>query len=354
MNSSRISSLNGIRGFAILLVLLSHASNAGVSINPALNFSGAGRYGVFLFFVLSAFLLTRQFLEKNKNESLKPMLSHYFLRRFIRIYPLFFLSLCIYYILTEYGIDAIVITSDILIDSLLLKDGRAVFWTIPVEFQYYFILPVVALLLRNTDNLIYVLVSTVLFIAIWWHYFPPEYVINVIPFLPIFLLGSVTAYISQRITSINTNKKIADYYLFKLIGLFSFIAFFALVPQFYNLIFSTSVSHTEHHTKFLLFSILSCGLIISVTHSNNLLTKLMNSTFMGFMGKISFSAYLLHKIVLYFVASYSFRSEIKWFLFMTITITLAHISYKYFELPLTKIHNIRTLLNKFNRIYSKT
>ena len=51
-------SLDGVRGIAILFVLLSHLSNEGYRI---FNFSGKGVYGVYLFFVLSAFLLSYPF-----------------------------------------------------------------------------------------------------------------------------------------------------------------------------------------------------------------------------------------------------------------------------------------------------
>jgi peptidoglycan/LPS O-acetylase OafA/YrhL len=53
-----IKLLTGVRGFAVLLVLCSHAGHSNYYLHSAFDFSGAGRYGVFLFFVLSAFLLT--------------------------------------------------------------------------------------------------------------------------------------------------------------------------------------------------------------------------------------------------------------------------------------------------------
>jgi hypothetical protein len=48
--------LDGIRGTAILMVSASHFSNL-----RDLPFSGAGQFGVWLFFVLSAFLLSSHF-----------------------------------------------------------------------------------------------------------------------------------------------------------------------------------------------------------------------------------------------------------------------------------------------------
>ena len=44
--------LDGLRGLAVLLVVLSHASLHNVYLFPGLDFSGMGKPGVFLFFVL--------------------------------------------------------------------------------------------------------------------------------------------------------------------------------------------------------------------------------------------------------------------------------------------------------------
>ena len=54
--------LDGLRGVAVLLVILSHASLHKVYLFPGLDFSGMGKPGVFLFFVLSAYLLDRQII----------------------------------------------------------------------------------------------------------------------------------------------------------------------------------------------------------------------------------------------------------------------------------------------------
>src|SRR6218665_2303652 len=62
MPLNRQSSLDGIRGTAALIVLLSHTSLAGQTLAPWLNFGGTGHVGVYLFFVLSAYLVTLSFI----------------------------------------------------------------------------------------------------------------------------------------------------------------------------------------------------------------------------------------------------------------------------------------------------
>jgi peptidoglycan/LPS O-acetylase OafA/YrhL len=60
---SRIPALDGLRGIAILLVLLGHSSLCGMYLFPGLDLSHLGTYGVYLFFVLSAYLLDYQIIK---------------------------------------------------------------------------------------------------------------------------------------------------------------------------------------------------------------------------------------------------------------------------------------------------
>lgn len=123
-------------------MLLSHSGNAKIFLHESLDFHGIGKTGVYLFFVLSAYLLDRQIaLALMTNSSNIYYWKNYFLRRFLRIYPLFFISLIIHWLFTVFGIKTVIDNlSDIPLHLLLLK-GESVFWSIPVEFKYYFLSP---------------------------------------------------------------------------------------------------------------------------------------------------------------------------------------------------------------------
>src|SRR5690606_3191773 len=56
-----VDALDGLRGLAVLIVMASHWSNAGVDLLPW-SMAGTGKSGVYLFYVLSAFLLARLML----------------------------------------------------------------------------------------------------------------------------------------------------------------------------------------------------------------------------------------------------------------------------------------------------
>lgn len=88
--SQPLAFLDGIRGWAILMVVASHV----VYVNPAsskiVNFIGgmlgAGAVGVPVFFALSGYLISLPFWKrKARNESVLP--KGYYLRRFWKIYP---------------------------------------------------------------------------------------------------------------------------------------------------------------------------------------------------------------------------------------------------------------------------
>lgn len=91
---STIAALDGLRGVAILAVLAhqlcidGYAANRGIQL--ALLPFQAGWFGVQLFFVLSGFLITGILLE---TRSVENYWSSFFLRRVLRIFPLYYLLL---------------------------------------------------------------------------------------------------------------------------------------------------------------------------------------------------------------------------------------------------------------------
>src|SRR3954465_1021092 len=92
----RLPALDGLRGLAVLLVLLDHASDARIRLFEAANMNRAGKYGVYLFFVLSAFLLTHLLLLRPAAELARARTwLNYALRRFLRIFPLYALVLVV-------------------------------------------------------------------------------------------------------------------------------------------------------------------------------------------------------------------------------------------------------------------
>lgn len=90
--AAHVHVLDGLRGLAVLIVIGSHLSNAGWLPFP--NLSGIGKSGVYLFFVLSAYLLTRAILGRSARELASARYwANYALRRILRIWPLYLVIL---------------------------------------------------------------------------------------------------------------------------------------------------------------------------------------------------------------------------------------------------------------------
>ncbi len=88
--------LNGLRFFAALLVFMQHSTMFKKGLSPSLNFfsdplfNGIGGYGVKFFFVLSGFLIT--YLLSHEIKATGDLdIKKFYVRRALRIWPLYFL-----------------------------------------------------------------------------------------------------------------------------------------------------------------------------------------------------------------------------------------------------------------------
>lgn len=139
---SRIPELDGIRGIAILLVLMVHfAWNRQLPRNVSLVFY-FGWIGVDLFFVLSGFLITRILLSTRGQEN---FFFNFYWNRTMRIFPLYYLCLILSAVFQP---EAKQILYWLFLGNLLNATGNATlslnhFWSLAIEEQFYWIWPVV-------------------------------------------------------------------------------------------------------------------------------------------------------------------------------------------------------------------
>lgn len=88
--------LDGWRSIAIMMVLLHHVPPLNI---PALSvLQENGRYGVALFFVISGFLIS-SLLMREKEKSGTVSLKNFYVRRALRLYPLYYAALIVEFIL---------------------------------------------------------------------------------------------------------------------------------------------------------------------------------------------------------------------------------------------------------------
>ena len=331
--------LDGLRGIAVLLVLLSHSSNANIFFHEFINFQKIGKVGVYLFFVLSAYLLDRQIaLAFMTEKSSKGYWKNYFLRRFLRIYPLFVIALILHGLLTFVGINTVI---DRVIDvplHMILVKGESIFWSIPVEFKYYFISPLIMwfchkFLKRSKVKLLFVFLIVLLSsITIELIFHLP--LVSTFRYFPIFLVGTFISVFELLYK--DEIKQFASPRIYSFIGFIAFSAIIITIPFYFEKIFGFKVNF--HSSKYYLPYALIWGLIlVSVKYGKGIINKLLELKFLRFIGSISFSMYLFHMLFLRFVKNSEIPSYLQVYVFFILTIIFSSISFLLVERPLSKI-----------------
>jgi len=341
--NGEIKSLTGLRGLAIIFVLLSHANKAGFLLFNEFDFSGGGRYGVFIFFILSSFLLTKQFLALGEGISFKAYFPRYLMRRFLRIYPLFVSTLLVYYVFHVFGHTIWEFDEWDLLRNILLLEGTGVFWVIPVEFQYYFCIPVIsALLVKYYDNFVEVIVFSIAFIILYSISIDAKYQANIGPFLAVFYIGSFLAYLQDSLEKLKITER-ASWCLNKtcnVVSVICLIVFVLLVPKYFGYIVGVdNVPVGYFHNSFLLLGVLSSILVFTVINSNGVIKAILANRFFNFVGKVSFSSYLGHYLVLAAILKYSefFLPEVAFVMFFLLTFLFSYVSFRLIEEPLYRL-----------------
>jgi peptidoglycan/LPS O-acetylase OafA/YrhL len=158
---SHIPALNGIRGFAILAVVLFHSA-----------FLPSGYFGVDVFFVLSGFLITSLIIREWMTTG-EVRLKHFYIRRALRLGPALIVVLiaaCIYesFYRPYPGVESIFVRSFYALFYVanwawaLQPDPQPLgsllaLWSLSIEEQFYLIWPVtLVLLLRRRMRLSYI------------------------------------------------------------------------------------------------------------------------------------------------------------------------------------------------------
>jgi len=161
--------LTGLRGFAAFWVFLYHVwvtstprpmlIEAGSYCLDFTPFFSGGWSGVDIFYVLSAFLLTLPFARAAVEDGAKPGLWRYFRRRILRIFPAYYAQLAILLCLAWIEIYGEFPDMDNLFLHLFMAHNLSfqynqainmIWWTLPVEFSFYLVLPLLAVLLRKS------------------------------------------------------------------------------------------------------------------------------------------------------------------------------------------------------------
>lgn len=290
--------LDGLRGLAILLVVIYHNFNF-------INYTFFGWLGVDLFFVLSGFLITEILL---RDRGTTHFLRNFYIRRALRIFPLYFFTLFFFLILLPLLVK--LPSLDYYRDHqvwlwLYLQNWLYIFtpppvhalslthlWSLAVEEQFYLIWPFVILLIRKPKNLLLItagLLGSVIALRcyLWVNQIENLSYYNLFTFSRIdgICIGSMLAVLRK----INP-KAIAQYFtaIIFLLAALNFIFYFFNRHHQYTYPYLAIAGYSTFAVLF--------GLLVneSVTRDNPVLRFLFENRLLIFFGKISFSLYVFH------------------------------------------------------------
>src|SRR5215831_7054734 len=170
-----LAALDGFRGLAILLVIAYHY----------LPFAGAGWCGVDLFFVLSGFLITWKLVQSIDN---KNYFSNFYLRRVLRIVPLYLVMLVIVFVLIPTAFPGMVTNA---YKELIGQQGSywtftqnwydakhgwpthiiiIHFWSLATEMQFHLFWPFMVKIFRNRIMAFFVVLLVFIVLANLFRY----------------------------------------------------------------------------------------------------------------------------------------------------------------------------------------
>jgi len=289
--------LDGLRGVAILLVIFLHNFKFT-------NFFFFGWLGVDLFFVLSGFLITDILLRTIET---KNFLRNFYIRRFLRIFPLYYLTIIIcLFVIPNLGLP---VHLDYYINNQLAfwtftqnwlfifksPTGSPIlmhFWSLAVEEQFYVVWPLIILLVKKTKPLLFIsvflLVAVMITRVLLWKFQIED-------------LAYDSLYTFTRIDGICVGCSIAlllrvyplflKNYKFLIVFFLALLNFVIYILNFRSPVRLPYLAFVGYTTFAVLFGILIYEVI---TNRSKLVRILFENRILKFFGEISYGFYVYH------------------------------------------------------------
>lgn len=343
--------LDSIRFIAATMVFLGHGISDSYNRLPdntlknLLNLISSGATGVSIFFVLSGFLITYLLIsEYELNAKIK--LKNFYIRRILRIWPLYFavtaISFMIYSSTTVIGISDRILYSLFFLANYVkcyytgVMMPEAVTWSVSVEEQFYLFWPLIFVFLPYRfwlSMIILTIAGSVMFRIIYYH----DAVILYFHSFSVLLdlgIGGLFAYLVKEHGKVRA--------FFERTGTKSHLIFFLI--SFCLLYWNVKIFDFKYgHAIGRLFISASIAFIITaqaITKSDSVL-NLRNFTFANRWGKYTYGMYLIHPIALtitgFLAAAVHLSKEnivnavIIAIIGFILTLLISRLSYTYFE-----------------------
>lgn len=353
MKSIYFPGLNGVRFFAALLVIIDHTelfkSYLGYQTVWSNGYSSyLGGFGVTIFFVLSGYLITYLLLNEKSFSSIN--IKHFYIRRILRIWPVYFLvvfttffiipKIDLFHVPHYYAGTAHYSVSLFLYTGMLANVAAVfyptvafanVLWSVAVEEQFYLLWPHIIKLKRSLLKIfisIIILYFIIKFSLLIFNFKRLYYLLHISCF-PALIIGGIGAYF------VFNNSRWIQFLYKRSVQLITLILFLVLLSNKFNFQYYGFAMKE-------LNSLIICCLIINISTNKNSIVNLENKAF-NYLGKISYGMYAYHLpvvvVVLKLFPSYLnienmagfFNYSIIFVSVLLITVIISHLSYTYFE-----------------------
>jgi peptidoglycan/LPS O-acetylase OafA/YrhL len=312
--------LDGLRFVAFLFVFLQHSFATALNkvdfyksflLRVIQLIFNSGETGVSVFFVLSGFLITYLLLDENDVKG-KINVLYFYLRRILRIWPLYYALLLLSFVIWPYirslnglppllsnpiyyftflsNFDVIRISS---LAANLHYIMQTITWSVSVEEQFYLVWPLLFFILpKKSYKYIFVVVIILGYIfrfinrnndAILYHHS-----LSVCPDLAI---GGLSAYLSYNFNSFRN----------MLYNLNKWVIILTYVLLFFWIFYTKETKHTHAEISVffrLITSTFFAFIILEQNYCKNSFYKFSNFKFFSNWGKYTYGLYLLHPAVL--------------------------------------------------------
>jgi len=285
--TENIAALDGLRGFAAILVLADHS---GLPYS-----NGLGAIGVWIFFSLSGLLLAIPFVHEPSKIISWVYVQQYFLRRIRRILPMYYFILLVTFLFRGHY--------DNFFRHLCFLQGDGIFWSIPQEMYFYMVLPLVLFLnhLLFKERIGIIILMTLVLALVFnhssildniWFYGNGK---KMYPLTGFFLTGVCMSYFYYS----NYFKFFKKYgkLIANTIGLVIFIIILSSSDGLLEHVFHKGLNYTWSHSNF--YSYLSSLFLVCILlDKDSCIARIMSSHLLRAVGIVGFSFYLIHPSVL--------------------------------------------------------
>lgn len=351
--------LNGLRAIAAFAVIISHIGlaldNFGLEKHKGYDLAN---FGVTIFFTLSGFLITYLLLAEKKNKK-RIDIKKFYIRRILRIWPLYFLYLLVVLLFIDFQINNgiyyylfimpnVLFALNIITNNSMFIPYLNHYWSLGVEEQFYAFWPLAMQKVKNVIAYFMIFIIGFFVLKLFVSLF------KVSEFLNIFLhytrfgcmaMGGFAAYL------LFNNHPIVLFFNKKIIEILAWLLLCVVALNRFHLF-----SIIDHE----IIAMVTIVIILNQVNNNNRLISLENRLF-DYLGKISFGLYVYNPLIIAVLAKYGssyldFESIILklivvYTLLIFSIILISHISYFYFESTFLKIKNKFTVIKSASSKY---